>query len=143
MSSFLIEDSSINKIVTFLIKCSYSNEIYYGEINKILVKYGFNLNYIENKNLEAEKLARYMKSLNLSAINYRYNEENKDYNIKFEEIDEKNLFQILKSLECFLYQCSEGEIPQENLFKMLEQITYILKDLIINSLKDYKTAKWH
>jgi len=143
MSSFIVKDKSINKIVTFFIKCSYDNEMSNSLIGDILTEEGYNLNYKENDlNPDAQRLSEYMKGLNLNAVNYRYNEDLQDFKIKFEEITENNEFQILKSLQCFLYQCSEGEIPETKLFKMLKEIEEVLKNKVLDGIEDYKKAKW-
>jgi hypothetical protein len=144
MSSFLVKDCSINKIVTFFVKCSYDNELYNSLINNKLKDNGYNLNYNQNddNNPDAQRLIINMKGLNISAINYRYNEDVEKYDIIFNEIKENNELQILKTLQCFLYQCSEGNIPETKLFIMLKEIEEILKNKVIDKLDDYKKAKW-
>ncbi len=144
MSSWIIEDKTINKLVNFFVTCSYSKEEYKPEITRQINKFGYDLTYnTEDKNPDANNLGQRMKVLNKKAWNYRYNKSGDFGLFKFDDsINEKDIYQILKSLQCFLYQCSEGEIPQEDLYKTLQNIEEILINHIISNLEDYKKAKW-
>ena len=51
--------------------------------------------------------------------------------------------QVLKSLDCFLYQCSEGEIDKNPLYIAMDKIRNALKSEIINELEGYKLAVWN
>lgn len=144
MSSWIIEDKTINKLVNFFVTCAYSKEEYKPEITKEINKFGYNLEYNGNdKNPDANNLGQKMKVLNKKAWNYRYNEKGGFGLFKLDDkINEYNIYQILKSLQCFLYQCSEGETPKEDLYKMFERIERILINHIVMNLDDYKKAKW-
>jgi len=144
MSSFIVEEKTINKIVNFLVTCAYSKEEFKPCITNEINKFGLDLTYnSEDKNPDARHLGQRMFVLNQKAVNFRYKEKGNFELFKFDDsINEYNLMQILKSLQCFLYQCSEGEIMKEPLFKTLERITNIIKEHIINHLEDYKKAKW-
>ena len=144
MSSWIIEDKTINKLVNFFVTCAYSKEEYKPEVTREINKFGYNLEYDENeKNPDANNLGQRMKVLNKKAWNYCYNEKGDFGLFKHDEnINEYNIYQILKSLDCFLYQCLEGDIPKDNLYKTLKNISKILTNHIINNLEDYKKAKW-
>jgi len=84
-----------------------------------------------------------MKVLNKKAWNHAYNETGNFSLFKQDEtLNEKNLYQILKSLDCFLYQCLEGEVPKDKLYITLSKIKRIIENYIISHLEDYKKAKW-
>lgn len=51
--------------------------------------------------------------------------------------------QLLKSLQCLMYQCSEGDIPESSLlYKRMEEAENRLMQEIIDELPEWKTAKW-
>lgn len=52
------------------------------------------------------------------------------------------MIQMLRSVQCLIYQCSEGNIPERETFKSLERVEGLLKDRIISDLPAYKATKW-
>ena len=144
MSSFIIKDESINKLVNFFISCAYSKEEFKPEITRQINKYGYDLTYKEeDKNPDANNLGQRMKVLNKKAWNHAYKKIG-GFNLFKQDLDinEKDLIQILKSLQCFIYQCSEGDIVKDELYLMLRDIERILINYIISHLEEYKKAKW-
>lgn len=144
MSSFIIQDETINKLVNFFVTCAYSKEEYKPLITNEFNKYGFNLEYDnEEENGDMHNLSQRMNVLNKKAYNICYKEEGGFKFFKHDETKtEYNIYQILKSLDCFLYQCLEGDIPKDDLYKTLDNVRKILTNYIITHLPDYKKAKW-
>lgn len=57
--------------------------------------------------------------------------------------NEKILYQTLKILECYIYQCSESqEIEESPIYKAIEKIIQKIKDFIINNNPAYVAAVW-
>ena len=54
----------------------------------------------------------------------------------------QNKYQLLKSLSCYNYQCSEGHAIDEHLHKVCESIFNEQTYKIVDSLPEYKQAKW-
>lgn len=52
------------------------------------------------------------------------------------------MVQMLRSVQCLIYQCSEGNVPERELFRQLETVADLLKDRIVSDLPAYKAAKW-
>lgn len=50
--------------------------------------------------------------------------------------------QQLKTLECFLYQCSEGEIPKRDLYKRVQRRIRRLERDLIEAIPAYRDAEW-
>lgn len=50
--------------------------------------------------------------------------------------------QALKSLRCWLYQCSEGNVPEQPLFKALERYAGDLAFHIVAELPGWNAAEW-
>jgi len=50
--------------------------------------------------------------------------------------------QQLKTLEYFLYQCSEGEIPKRDLYKRVQRRIRRLERDLIEAIPAYRDAEW-
>ena len=82
--------------------------------------------------IEADDMARDLWRLNALALLCRYGEPAE----KFEETivsygdpaPSNDPFQILKSANCLLYQCSEGDVPEMPLYRQLEEAAEALSD---------------
>lgn len=86
-----------------------------------------------------------LNCLNSLALKVRYNEEpGKGY--KFCEIKYSNAstskIQCLKSINCLIYQCSEGDVVKTALYKKLVEVKNDLMDDIISDLPEYDAAVW-
>ena len=52
-------------------------------------------------------------------------------------------YQMLKSMECFLYQCDESdEVRDAESFKVVKMMIAALKDYIVSHLPEYQAAEW-
>jgi len=137
MSAFVVDKECINKIVTFLSACNWGNEILHSEVKRRMDEHGYK---IENDD-ELEYLANEMLNMNKGAVDYRYNEVNQVELIRF-EYKSASKIQVLKSLQCFLYQCSEGDVPKLELYRVLSEVEDALMHSIIDELPVYRRAKW-
>jgi hypothetical protein len=124
MSSFIVEDKTIHRILSKLYK-DKSTE-YCDEMGKKLLR------------------------MNIDATNQRYPEHpyltkkednNRIRNYKFiwQKITD---IQALKSLRCYLYQCGEGNIDKRKLYKELKKTSLEWAYNIVNELKEYEEAEW-
>ena len=92
-----------------------------------------------------KRLAIELFNLNYDAVNYRYDEKNeRDKVNSFVWVDKSgiNKFQVLKSMRCLHYQCSEGDITKSKLYKLLSKLIEVWTDFLINSIKEYDKAEW-
>jgi hypothetical protein len=123
MSSFIVKNKTINTFLSFL-----------------------------NNNLSDEEntlIGRNLLKMNIEATEQRYSEpylnakekRQELKNFKFEFVSTTKI-QALKSLSCFLYQCSEGNIPSKKLFKDFRKKEIDLAFEIIDELRVYKEAEW-
>src|SRR2546428_12610533 len=112
MSAFIVEDKTINKVVTWLQR-EVSRERF--SIDQIASKYPIDLYSYTWE----EELAQAMFQLNCAAVDARYGEgtAKKDVTIPFVYKPEYNvpLTYVFKALQCWIYQCSEGDIPETKL----------------------------
>jgi hypothetical protein len=100
---------------------------------------------------DRESLADAMLALNLDAFRQRYGVNvllTKD--LDSVDLDRKNWLpldafsptQLFKSLQCFLYQCSEGNVPERSLFKALDALLNLLGPAINQESPEYAAAIW-
>src|SRR5947209_6109810 len=96
-------------------------------------------------------IAAKLLELNISAMNQRYSENTglKDAaHMKTKGIDfdyhftPASLVQVYKSVRCLSYQCAEGNVPETQLYKFLEDLEHLLAYWIVNSLPEYEKAEW-
>ena len=48
----------------------------------------------------------------------------------------------LRQLDCLLYQCAEGDVPERPLFEALAGMRRILADRVLESVPSYARAPW-
>jgi hypothetical protein len=94
----------------------------------------------------SERLGKAMFALNIAGVNDRY----KDRGAKsFRPLDYRytpahgSPMQVLKSLQGWLYQCSEGEAVKQPLYKFFhDTVEPYLMSRIIADLPEYRAAAW-
>jgi len=137
MSAYVVDDSTINKVVSFL----NAKAMGYDGRHRYKVE-GYDL----RKDEDCEKLANDMFALNIAAVNWRYGEGTA---AQFRPLNFVYRFQIpqpiiptLKALECWSYQCAEGDIPDDSLYKAMERVENAMRRAIVDALPEYKRASW-
>jgi hypothetical protein len=118
-----------------------------GCINRVV--YGLRLMDHSLTGKETE-LGRELLELNIEAVRQRYNDEavrNENANCyKYEEpADIENCSPAVaawKSTECFLYQCSEGNVPETPLFKIMHDHNEKFGQRILKKLNKFYDAVW-
>jgi hypothetical protein len=142
MSAFIVADKTINTIVNWLDKAL---EEQYGTITirQRLLEQGFDASVTG----WVERLGYAMFQLNVIAVDVRYGSEQAknfrplDYHYKVTK--SVPLAQVLKSLQCWLYQCNEGDVPQTALYGLFDDdVQVYLMTEIIDSLPEYQHAYW-
>lgn len=143
MSSFLVSDACINRIVSFLY---WDNNEYYSEMwRRKLQDIGYDLTDDDSVQSRPETfLGRGLLKVNMKAINIRYpgshkNLKNPPYIYNSRTV---TIYQALKSMECWLYQCSEGAAEKEPLYKFIHGVIQDVRSIIINKIPEYEKAEW-
>ena len=82
--------------------------------------------------------------MNDEALSVRYDAEPicETFEYRSEDPANINLCSALKAMECLRYQCSEGKVPETDLYKGLEKVIGDLASVIVNELPEYKKAEW-
>lgn len=133
MSTFLAKNRTINHVTTWI--NDYTND-YNGHWFR---------EQLQKIDIDMSALGRAMYELNCAAVDARYGEANSrttgDTYEARREVTSK--IQVYKSLVCFLYQCSEGDIPDAPLFQLLDRhVKDELAFQIISELPQYDRCAW-
>ncbi len=139
MSAFMVEDKTINRVVTWLTREVQRNRF---TLDWLAREYGVD---IESAGWD-EKLAQAMFQLNCDGVNARYGngeaEKFRPLNFTFQPEDCSSLVQVFKSLQCWNYQCSEGDVPETKLYQFFEEVEHHLALKIVMDLPEYDKATW-
>ena len=130
MSSWQVTDKSINRLISFFATLDGKK---FGYVTSPFGKTG------------QQSLARDMAKMNLDALESRYPDaDHQATAIRFVEDNEwiNKPFQAFKSLGCFLYQCSEGNVPEHALYKKLRELEGDLARGLISITSEYEAAIW-
>ena len=138
MSAFVVKNSTLCNIVNGLVR-SLDERIHTPFYGLARVS-----GLVPSTDEEQMKLLLALHKMNVEAVCQRYgSDESKDYPAPT-ELNRKTPtpIQLLKSLHCYLYQCSEGNIPEQPLFKSLENMSDRLAQSIATALPEYDAEEW-
>lgn len=99
----------------------------------------------EKPNYSKEKLAKKLYSLNKKSVRSRYGNDPTMIppDIYIYKETHADVFQLIKTISCFLYQSCEGRYARTQLFKDIERFRgYLAMDFIRESIKEYELAEW-
>jgi hypothetical protein len=139
MSAFMVADETINRVITWL-----SWEITLSRWLKIKVEDALKIDM--SKHNWEEALGQAMFELNIAGVNDRYGENEAK---KFRALNYRytpaygSKIQVLKSLQCWLYQCMEGEVIKKPLYQFFDTVVepHLMRS-IISALPEYNRAEW-
>jgi hypothetical protein len=139
MSAFIVEDKTINYVVNWL-----RSNIGRLPITAAKLKH---LNIDTNAPGWADDLGHTLFLLNRNAVDARYGDgaaaEFRTLDYRYQETAPVPLVQVFKSLQCWLYQCCEGDVPQTELYGLFDtDIREYLMTQIITQLPEYEEAYW-
>ena len=133
MSAFIVEDKTINRVVSHL---EWDRD---GQ--------AWTMHRLEKEGLPiiSDELGQAMFALNVEAVEQRYGEgeakEFRDLNYRYSPQNAK-IHQVLKSLRCWIYQCSEGSVPETPLFQIMDEYSSALALIIVSDMPEYERANW-
>ena len=144
MSAFIVEDQTINEIIAFL--RLYQQRTTNSRYSRMIQEAGYD---IEKNEEEWKHLADDMFWTNCVAVDKRYGvgqaQTFRELNFKYEFHPEEgaNAIQAFKSLRCWLYQCSEGDVPETSeIFKLMDKVSDTTAHAIVSEMPEYKKARW-
>ena len=129
MSAYMVNGSTINKVIAVITH----NDMGWTEEDKI-------------------KLGEQLISMNADAVGSRYGTgvafpEFSFENLMIDEIayesgDPGVLCPFVKAMNCFLYQCCEGDVPGTKLYKRCELAKNDMVEMIVMNMPEYESAPW-
>jgi hypothetical protein len=126
MSAFIVDSKTIDRVVSFII----ANR---QEFFSVSTRDGGNAAY---------RIGRLLLALNTQAVNHRYTSEHwKVPEYEFKRVAVTDM-QAYKSIGCLLYQCSEGDVPNDPDFIELSKLHDDLAHRIVTKLPAYDKAEW-
>jgi len=139
MSAFMVKDETINRVVEWLYWEITRSQWLRDQLEKAsgidTTTYAW-----------AEALGQAMFQLNIAGVNDRYGDGEAgkfgilDYHYQPAHGSE---IQVLKSLQCWLYQCTEGEVMKHPLYVFFDTVVERhLMSKIICDLPAYQAAEW-
>jgi len=140
MSAYIVEDKTINTILAYLARgrdIEHVQQTIHAETGTDLTNYQ-----------SIEELGRAMFALNCRAVDARYGEGESqsfrdDMQYKYSTVLPPTCIQAYASLRCWLYQCSEGDVPDTStLYATMERVSDQLAHHIVQSSKDFKNTRW-
>lgn len=92
----------------------------------------------------AMTLFHIMENMNALSLNARYGDEINECISPYPVNANKpaNMAALYKSLTCYLYQCCEGEVPESDLYKAIDNIANTIAKYIVSDLPEYELAVW-
>jgi len=139
MSAFMVNDKTINSVVTWL-----TREVSTSHFTMDQLARKYNVDLVSDK--WDEKLANAIFQLNCDGVNARYGngeaEKFRPLNFSYQPEHDFSLVQVIKSLQCWLYQCCEGEVRQTKLYRFFEEVENHLALKIVMELPEYTKAEW-
>jgi hypothetical protein len=134
MSAFVVEPTTINKILSWLRHEFIESSWLVGIADK------YNLD-VENSGWE-QRIGQAMYALNIEAVNQRYKEKQPIGAFVYSPYPYLSCICAWKALSCWLYQCSEGTVPQSKLYQYFREIEKETAIKIVLNLPEYEKASW-
>lgn len=127
MSAYIVNDNTINKIVSF-----FKATKHLPHIIREFEAAGYNL----NQDVDCSRLANDMFKLNVQAVNSRYGkgsaEEFRPLDFQYRFVMPPVQIKTYQEIKEWMYQCSEGDVPNSGLFKLIDTARDCLADHIIS-----------
>lgn len=135
MSAYIVDDICIRRILQAFERAEYRREGVYAGLRPPVP--------IVNRRQE---VAAELLKMNAAAVNQRYPDKTSPgHTPKFVDsgaLADLTDWQVLKSLDCFLYQCGEGDIQESDLYKSVKRFRDGLERALVRSLPQYDEADW-
>lgn len=156
MSCFIMNDKSTAALAAMLDRVTgaarWSGRIRYGiyygrDLYDLLSKEWSSMFGRKCVELDSQKIYAVLRRVNVKAYDERY--YGKDITVPEEmpvgewvNTADRNPWQMLKTFECYLYQCSEGDILKSELYNELVHAKNDYVKYLISKIPDYSDAVW-
>lgn len=91
----------------------------------------------------ADAIGAALFAMNIDAVRQRYPRDPEPESFAYRYENHVNSAVVeFKAIQCLLYQCSEGNVPETPLYRELESVALTVASKIIHSLPEYDAADW-
>lgn len=148
MSAFVVDPQTINNILSCFYTKSKRDSWLADKLKRDTEFCADSAEYLQD-------LGQAMYNMNINAVSQRYpndtidtlpgsySEDRKLLPFKYKyNPHETNKVYALKALQCFLYQCSEGNVEDTALFKFWDFVKSRWALDIVETLPEYEKANW-
>jgi hypothetical protein len=136
MSAFLVDKTTISKILTEIERSSRNSEWFKVRMAKELL--------VDFSDPQWQThLGQKMLDLNQEALSHRYGDPKRRLRYTFQPVPCTKI-QAFKALQCWLYQCAEGNIPEvAKLYKFFDKILIPeWAEYLVMRTAEYDAAEW-
>jgi len=138
MSAYIVNKESIERIAT-LIEYGIGQDDRLDWARRELKEIGYDVDIDKG----FQEFAQALYTMNYDAVNQRYDENSQVQIQKYEQrLRTGTIFQDLKTVKCFLYQCSEGNVTESPLYLFIRDIERSIMNTIIDRIPEYEKANW-
>lgn len=150
MSAYVVDPKTISRVLSWLKSEHHRGSYAYAAdtAKRKLAAIEWDIS-----NGEVADLGQAMYNMNVSAVSQRYPDSTEDnlpgtieedgrlvpYRYNWVDTGPMGAF---KSLHCWLYQCSEGNVTETALYKAFREISDSIAQAIATGLPEYETAQW-
>jgi len=140
MSSYIVSDTTINYFLNWMWANAQAtdNRWKYKELGTL----GYDISRIN----ELPELGQALFAMNIRAVNARYPggkaEDFRPLDYQFRSMAATDVYQAIKAVKCFLYQCSEGDIDKSPLYQAMERISLEIMEAVFTKSPKYDAAQW-
>jgi hypothetical protein len=141
MSSYIVDDKTINKIVSHIFaKALAPDSSIRWEATK-LAKMGYSLTSAH----WCSDLAHKMFDMNVAAVKARYGVaevERYPYHVFKYLFTPATQIEVIKALKAWKYQCTEGRVSELALYKAMVEVHCLLCIDFVEQTEEYEAAPW-
>ena len=145
MSIYVVDDKTITRVVELCAACNTKQGGLLGWVPPAIP--------VEWEGDSLRKAGRMLRAMNVDAVRTRYRDADETGMVPEEAFEMEdaewrdrggptgNLWQALKSLDCYLYQCVDGDVYDRPLYKALEKMADAMRVAIIGEDERYRAAE--
>jgi len=138
MSAYQVDFETIGRVLKAISKSGCYGPRY-KQIKKLKEQYNKNAGIVFDKLL---KLNRYSLSERYEDAKQMFFNVDRSKSVWFSRQMGHNDYQVLKSLNCFLYQSCEGRANKTDLYKTIDCIANNYANDLVSKSIEYQNAKW-
>jgi hypothetical protein len=141
MSTYIVDDETINKIVSYIyVNANAPLSSIQWEATKL-----FKMGYDLTSGPSCIELGHKMFDLNVAAVNERYGEGEAEkfrpLNFKY-QFTPASLIEVIWALRTWKNQCTEGDVPKLALYQAMDEVHRLLCINFVEQTEEYGAAPW-